>query len=182
MTRPRSPITRPGRNRSAFTLIEILMVVVILGIASAVIVPQIGTRDDLKVSAAARIVMADLIYAQNRSIASQQMYCVKFDAGAESYALVAASSPATPIEHPITKDDYQVALESTSGLEDVTIESASFDGQRMIGFDELGTPYAVDADTGTASELASAGTIVLRSGTYSLTISVEPFTGEITLP
>ena len=34
-------IRRPGRNRKAFTLIEILAVVVILGILAAVIVPRV---------------------------------------------------------------------------------------------------------------------------------------------
>jgi prepilin-type N-terminal cleavage/methylation domain-containing protein len=169
------------RSTGGFTLIEILMVVVILGIASAVIVPQIGTRNDLKVAAAARMVMADLIYAQNRSIASQQMHCVKFDAAAEQYGVVTADDTDTYVTHPITKDNYLQSFGSTPGLEDVVIESVNFDAQSMIGFDELGTPYAVGGEGGPAA-LAAAGTIVIRSGDYSLTISVEPFTGEITLP
>ena len=39
------------QHKGAFTLVEILTVVVILGIASAIIVPQISTRDDLKAAA-----------------------------------------------------------------------------------------------------------------------------------
>ena len=39
---------------AGFTLVEILVVVIILGIASAVIVPQIGNSNDLKAAAAAR--------------------------------------------------------------------------------------------------------------------------------
>lgn len=52
----------PGQRR-AFTLIEILVVVVIIGIGAAVIVPNLGTRNDLMAQAATRVLMADLIYA-----------------------------------------------------------------------------------------------------------------------
>src|SRR3954454_21595277 len=63
----RSPMSRKyaRQSRTAFTLVEILAVVVILGIASAVIIPQISNRDDLKAAAGTRLVTADLIFAQN---------------------------------------------------------------------------------------------------------------------
>src|SRR5688572_5754245 len=68
----------PRRARArGFTLIEILTVIVILGIASAVIAPQIGSRDDIKAKAGARVVIADLLYAQNMAIAKQAYYYVR---------------------------------------------------------------------------------------------------------
>jgi len=75
-------LTQPKR---AFTLVEILMVVVILAITSAIIIPQISSRDDLKVASAARVVMADLIWAQNRAISTQQKQYVFF--GTNTYTL-----------------------------------------------------------------------------------------------
>src|SRR4051794_19271606 len=82
-----------GRRRAGFTLIEILAVVVILGIASAIIVPQIGSRDDQKAASAARVVMADLLYAQNRAIATQKTHYVLFDTGAQVYRIFDSLSP-----------------------------------------------------------------------------------------
>src|SRR3982751_6922276 len=66
------------QNAKGFTLIEILTVVVILGIAAAAVIPELGTRDDLKIASTARNVMGDLMYAQNRAIATQKKHYVQF--------------------------------------------------------------------------------------------------------
>lgn len=175
------------RTRRGFTLAEILVVVVILGIASALIVPQMGTRDDLKVAAAARLVMADLIYAQNRAITMQTMHYVRFDVTAtpRAYTLVTALPPVTSgdyVTHPINKTRYTVTLGAggTPGLQDVTLISANFDSKTTIAFDALGTPYACDATGATAVPLTD-GRITLTSGSISMTITVQAYTGEISV-
>src|SRR5256885_4391767 len=84
-------------GRPAFTLVEILVVVIILGIASAVIVPNLGTRYDLNVAAAARVVMADLMYAQNRAIVTQSMQYVPFDTAGQKYSLLSSKPNASPL-------------------------------------------------------------------------------------
>jgi prepilin-type N-terminal cleavage/methylation domain-containing protein len=175
-------LTVRSQHRGGFTLIEILVMVIILGIASAIIVPQIGSHDDLKVAAAARLVMADLIYAQNRSISLQKMHYVQFDLTNKKYSLLSAVSPATIITHPVNKTTYTMTFGSggSRGLGDVSLYSVNFDSQLTLAFDELGTPQAYNPSTGSTSELSN-GSIVVKSGTVSLTIHVEPYTGEITV-
>ena len=93
-----------GGVRTAFTFTEVLVVVVILGIASAIVLPQVNSHDDLSASAAARTVMADLLYAQNRAIAMQTMHYVTFDTTHQQYTLFSWLS--TVLQHPVNLSNY----------------------------------------------------------------------------
>ncbi|MCS7033544.1 MAG: prepilin-type N-terminal cleavage/methylation domain-containing protein [Phycisphaerae bacterium] len=172
----------PRRHvRAGFTLVEILVVVVILGLVSAVIIPQIGSRDDLRCAAAARVVMSDLIYAQNLAITQQQKRFVRF--GTNQYGIYTSATAATPITHPVNKTPYLMTFgaSGSAGLRNAAIESRSFDGSPTLVFDELGAPHKYDALTGTTTPLSTAGQVVLVSGRYRLKILIEPFTGEVSV-
>jgi len=170
-------------RRHGFTLIEILMVVIILGIASALIVPQMGTRDDLKAAAGARVLMADLIYAQNRAITLQTMHYVQF--GANQYAIYArdpADGVIKAVAHPINKHNRYVTRFDAESLKGVALGTVSFDGQtkKTLAFDELGTPYSCDSPGVNAAALTS-GSVAVSSGAFTLTVRIEPYTGELTI-
>lgn len=171
---------RSARDASVqgFTLVEILVVVIILGIASAVIIPQMGTRDDLRVAAGARVVMSDLMYAQNRAIVTQRRHYLRFAGSA--YTLYDDAAMTTPVTHPVNKTPYvvQFGAGGQSGLDRVDIGSASFDGAATLGFDELGSPFSVDGG-GSEAPLLNAGSLRVFGGPFALTVSIEPYTGEI---
>jgi prepilin-type N-terminal cleavage/methylation domain-containing protein len=166
-------------GRRAFTLVEILMVVIILGIAGAIIVPQIGSRNDLRAAAAARLLISDITYAQNRAIAQQKKHYVRFVN--QTYS-VCDSIALTPIAHPLKPAQsnglYQITFgaNGTTGLDQCAIGTVDFGSQTVIGFNDLGEPFAFDGVT--ESPLTSPGTIIVQSGDVSLTIQIEPFTGE----
>ncbi len=175
---------RQGRQRG-FTLVEILTVVVILGIAAAVIVPQMGSRGDLKAAAAARLLMADLIYAQNRAISTQSKHYVVFNTTSpQSYRIVTNMTPLTDIPQPITKaSQYLVTVgpSGTPGLGEISLGTVSFEGKTTLAFDELGVPYYYDPGSNTTTALSTSGgsTIQVKCENFTLTVSVEPYTGEI---
>ena len=192
---------RNAHAAAAFTLVEILVVVVILGIAAAVIVPQMGTRDDLRVDGARRMLMADLIYAQNRSISTQTRHFVVFNNTTypHTYRIVTNLSTAnpngTPVQHPVTHaDDFQIVFGGNApdntpniprGLEMVRLGDVKFEGNHnVICFDELGGPYFYDAPTGTSTATSTSGgsKIDITCGTFTRSVTIEPYTGEVLAP
>src|SRR5258706_4241425 len=184
-----TPKTTADRNvrphwHTGFTLVEILVVVIILGIAGAIIVPSIGSRNDLKAAAAARVIMADLIYTQNLAITSQGNRYVKFDVAGQSYSVT--DSAGGVITHPVNQTPYTQVFSGTSNnnLPDVKLTSTTFIGdsgvaQTTIGFDELGTPLTCNPLG--VTETLSTGSILIQAGTYKLKGDIEPFTGQISV-
>jgi hypothetical protein len=142
------------------------------------IIPQIGTRDDLKAAAAARLIISDLMYAQNLAISKQRKHYVQFTG--QQYTLLsrdADTDPLATITHPVNKDNYvEVFGTDRAGLEGVTINSIDFGGPTIIGFDDLGSPFSYDGTT--VAPLTAAASIEVKSGDFTLTVKVEPFTGD----
>src|SRR5438132_3939719 len=122
---------RSSYGLRGFTLVEILAVIVILGIASAIIIPQMGTRDDMRAAAAARTLVADLIYAQNQAITSGKMVYVKFDVANNRYTLLSTANSGgdVALNNPLTQTTYSQQFGVVSaGWQNVSITSAVFNG------------------------------------------------------
>jgi type II secretion system protein H len=157
--RRRSSLTRAG-----FTLIEVLVVVVIMGIAAAIIVPRLTGMGDLQAMSAARALVANMQYAQNEAIVTQSPTTVAFDIATESYELRDTND--VPLRHPVTKGAFQVRYPTSRGLEKVEVISANFGGASTVTFDSLGSP-----DRG--------GQVVVSADGHDYTVTVAPVTGKI---
>jgi len=156
---------RKNSPSGAFTLAEILVMVVILALIAAMVIPNVVSTSDLQVIAAARMIAADLQYAQSVAITSQTPVTVTFDVVHESYALSNASGA---LIHPITKKAYTVDFASQEGFGRLNIVSAAFGGGAAVTFDELGAAN-------------SAGTVTLQAGSHVYQVSVAAATGKVTV-
>jgi type II secretory pathway pseudopilin PulG len=165
----------------------VLSVVILIGITASIVVPQFATRDDLQTTAAARLVMGDLMYAQNRAIATQKKHYVEFSGSA--YTLYARDSDSTALyalTNPITNSTYTVGFGTGNQQFPTTqIQSINFDGSafQAIQFDSLGLPSVYNATNDTAVALANTGTITLStsSGAFPTLVTIDPTTGEATV-
>jgi len=164
--------------RRGFTLVEILIVVAVILIASMLALPMLSSAGDMQVRSAANMVMADLEYAKSMAITKGQNYSVVFDATNESYEIVDQNG--NTIAHPVKKGfSYVISFSSDGRLDKVDVTTVDFDpgSNTTITFDYLGSPYS---GSGTASPLSSAQ-IILQADTTTMTIQVEPVTGYVSI-
>ena len=97
---------------------------------------------------------------------------VVFDTATNTYHIARSSNTATPITDPISKQPYTVTFGSGANahLAGVSIQSVSLDGDDQLKFGVYGE---LDQTT--------AATITLAAGNSTITITVDPVTGEATV-
>jgi len=158
----------PGLRRGgeAFTIIEILIVVVILAIAALTAIPMMSSAGSVQVRSAANMIAADLEYAKSLAISRGQNFSIVFDTSTESYKIT--DQDGDTIAHPVKKGSPYVIDFPKEGLDRVDITAVDFGGTSQIRFDYLGSP-----DNG--------GTVTVQAGGTTATISVEPVTGYISV-
>ena len=72
-----------------FTLVELVVVITLLGILSWLAYPSLAAIGEIRLDTAARRVVSDLRYAQNRAICSHTVHGVRFDVGEGRYTVYA---------------------------------------------------------------------------------------------
>ncbi|MCC6971549.1 MAG: prepilin-type N-terminal cleavage/methylation domain-containing protein [Phycisphaerales bacterium] len=157
----------------AYTLIELLIVILVLGIAAALIVPSMGGTGSLRVQAAVRTIVADLTEAQSDALAFQKGRAVVFDADTNSYSIVDVNSAELDVENDLIRRTVIQGAE----FGDARITSVDCDDDTTLVFDEMGSP--VQEPMGT--DPAANGTIVVSGSGQEFTITIEAYTGRITV-
>lgn len=170
-------------RRRGYTLLELMIVVVLLGITAAVVAPSLQGSEPLRVQTAVRALAADIMFAQSDALAYQQRRAVVLDPASNSYWIAEVSGPALDFDaDAMFKIDgpdqrFQVSLDDLSDGAAQLI-SADFDGLEMIIFDELGGPVA-DLTSNTP---ATGGSLVIGGADgVQFRVRVEPYTGRVTV-
>lgn len=157
-----------------FTLIELVAVLVLVGIVSAVAVPAIGRLTRASGATAAQQLARDLSFARARAMATGTTSWVVFDVANNAYSTL-AENPASPGRAgaaTITDPATGAAMVRRLGRNEwagLSLSSAAFTGDAEVGFDRLGRPVR---STGVLH--AAAGTVTMADGWQ---VTVQPRTG-----
>lgn len=164
-------------DKKAFTLVEMLILVMILSIVAMVAIPMLGSASTMQVKAAANKIAADLEYAKSMAISRQKNYSIIFDIDNETYQIQDDSG--VVIKDPMqTSKDFVVDFKKDSRISQVNILSVSFDSAVVITFDYLGSPYSGMSSN---SLIDGSNGITLKAGDTQMEILVEPVTGYINI-
>ena len=167
---------RDGVRERAYTLAEMVVVVLVLAIAAAIVIGSIGTTKDAQAISAARVLASDVELARNLAVTTQVKHTVLFSSDLQSYKVVAnytggGYALATAVEHPVRANErFEVTLASLNGMESVVVGPVSFGvgDETYVTFDAEGVP-------------SNGGSVTLRSGGTGEVISVEPLTGAVSV-
>ena len=185
MNDPRIQPLRSAGGRNAFTMIEVMIVVVLLAITAAVAMPMVADRSDLKLAAAMRSMSGDLQYAQNYAVATRQSVYVKF--AVNKYTLCSMSGTTlVPLTHPVDKGAFVVNFNNAStgprALLGVTMTVPNIGGNSILAFDSVGAPFSFAELSSTKTSLTGRTTVVVACGSQTSSLAIEPYTGEISVP
>ena len=154
--------TQPDRIRRAFSIIETLMVVFILGVISTIAVPRYSNFvAQNRAESAARRIAADIALARRNARLTSTSQTIQFDASTNSYVVSGMSSldnPAGFYTVLLTDEPYSASIASIS-LDD---------NSGTITFDGYGVP-------------STGGSVVITVGVYGRTIQIDAATGRTTI-
>lgn len=159
-----------------FTLTEMTVIIVILGILSWIAYPKMTAMDEIRLDAAARRLASDLRYAQGLAMSRRVIHGLLFNTAAEKYTVFAPNT-ATPITDPADRARTLVVdYTSRAEFKGVQVQSASFGTTPGVTFDYFGVPR----DTA-GVDLTTTGVVVLSYQGSSDSILVSPQTGTVTI-
>jgi len=187
----------PLIRQAGFSLLEITVSLLILGIMILVMIPSFSSTDPKRLEQAAEIVAQAMRYARSESMRTGEIHGVLIDTkdveslGRDITVFKAdlAQSPfgnLGTLYHPVSKQPYDLWLNKNPQTRNVTFKNTgkifTYEGQatkkRYLFFNPQGLPVYVEDG---ALYAFTKGKVRLISGELVRKVSIEPTTGRITV-
>jgi len=161
------------QSKRGFTLLELIILIVILGFAVLIAVPNIDSYLDARIYSCAQKISSDIRYTQYLSIAEHKSYGVVFNASNNYYQVYEVATGNLAID-PYSRAGMGLNLDATEEYKGVSISSVNIDSSNVIRFSSLGEPL-----NSSGNVLASLGTIILNYSGKSKMVTMYPVTGWV---
>lgn len=190
-------VGRSGARR-AYTLIELLLIVTLLGIAGALVIPSMSSSSVLRIQATVRTLVSDMTFMQADAMAYQSRRIMVFGQVAQwnaasstweivegnGYTVYAVPTGVTVLDlNSMWMDDPSDSTRPFSRDFNDTkygggrIANPAFNGDERLIFDELGGPVAaIDSD-----DPGMSGTVEIVGEDRRFLVTVEAYTGRVTV-
>lgn len=161
-----------------YTLVEMLIVVVLMGLAAAMVIPSMAQASSLKVQGALRMMVADITVMQSDAVAFQQNRAIVFRPNGDATRYIMCES------NGLTPDTTTGVIQrryfggETYGYASVP-ETTNLAATDTLIFDALGGP--IRGGSGGSVEPAQTATIRVSGSNQNWQISIEAFTGRVTV-
>lgn len=165
--------------RSAFTLTELVVVLVIVGTLASVAIPRYAASMTVRrAQAAADLLLSDLADARHASSATSRPLEIAFDVDAESYSVSGFAGGPARVERQLAVEPYGASVDQAVFVAEGVAEPAT----TRFAYDILGRPRATGSSTFTGSVSAAplaSGEIVIAAGPRSVRMLLDATTGYV---
>jgi len=152
LNKPSPPRTLEPLNPSGFTLIELIVVMIIIGILAATVLPRIdfgSTSSTASAAGAANMIASDIRYTQECAMATRASKTITFSSGANSYSFA------------LTPNNLDPTGQLPSGVTTTAL---------TLTFNSLGEPTA-----------GGGSSVTVSAGGITRTITVTQYTGKVSI-
>ena len=160
------------KSPTGYTLIELIIVIVIISILSAIVIVKYPAPSKMYLQACNDKLIRDLRFAQNTAILQKQITGVKLDLTLNKYCIYQGDQNFTNVlTDPSDSSRYEILLNTT--FPGVKIISTTLGGL-FVQFDADGVPFE------SAGRISSIEQIILsETSSKNATINIIPETGTI---